>query len=197
MSWPFNGTPCMCACRPPTRQTQGTTNNNEPPSPFPSMAPGHTSTRIYTPSPPHPRPPHRRPRYNCHNTEYRKIIIGICRYIPGTYHTSGIYFNTPIFGHESSRCSVQGAGKGEDHVHYLCFDHEEFGSTRAQTLPLAHVRARAPRMQSRAKCAREPPFRARLVRLRVIVRKERARGETHRQRHRTDTMTASSAHVAA
>ena len=80
---------------------------------------------------------------------------------------------------------------------YECFGLEEFGSARTQTLPLARVRVRAPRTRSSAKCAREPPFRARLVRLRVIVRRERARGGTRRQRRRMDAVAASSAHLVA
>ena len=125
---------------------------------------------------------------------HREITIGIYRHIPGTYHTSGIYRYWGMSRREAVSKVLEWGG---NHIRNECFGPAELGSARAQIPPIAHVRARAPSTRSHAKCAREPPFRARLVRLRVIVRGERARGETHRQHRRTDAMAASSAHLVA
>ena len=51
-----------------------------------------------------------------------------------------------------------------------------------QITPVRIVRARAPRTRSHAKCAHERTFRARFVRLHVIMRPERARGNARRER---------------
>ena len=52
-------------------------------------------------------------KYDCRNAGYMKIIIGVYRHIPGTYHTSGIYGYLGMSRREAV-CKV--LERGEDHT---------------------------------------------------------------------------------
>ena len=128
------------------------------------------------------------------NSLVASVVVRLFIYTPGTYNTCGIYRYLGM-SRRAAVCKV--LERGGNHIHNECFGPDEFGAARAQTPPPAHVRARVPHMRGHTKCAREPSFWARLVRLSMIVRRERARGKMRRQRRRTGAVTACSAHLVA